>query len=128
MAYTKVVVADGIRIVDITPPGDPVVEVTQSGQGQIQAEATLPTVDADGTELSGLGEIHYGLLEGEENPFVGVEAGNLMKHAEDNGGKSMLIYLQDSDAGKKKATRFSGLEMGKKYWIAATIKDAVTQL
>ena len=115
-----------MALVDITPPGAPILNLARTANREIEARVTLPTIDSDGTPISGLTELIIALLPETtptENPFDGITAGNLGTYAESNSGQSANIFLVETDAGTLKATRFSGLTIGGIYWIACVIKD-----
>ena len=100
--------------------------LARTANREIEARVTLPTQDADGTPISGLTELAIALLPEttpNENPFDGIDAGNLTSYAEGNGGQSSTIFLVDEDAGTLKSARFSGLTIGSVYWVATVVKD-----
>ena len=115
-----------LALVDITPPGAPSLVLARTGNREIEARVTLPSVDSDGSPISGLTELIVVIAPEStpaENPFTGITAENLTSHAEGNGGQSTTLFLVNEDAGALKATRFSGLTIGSVYWVACSVKD-----
>jgi len=120
------VVFNSMALVDIVAPGAPQLTLARTANKEIEARATLPSVDADGDPLTGMTELHMVILAESSagiNPFDGVEAANLASFAENNGGQSAIIMLTDAAPGQLKATRFSNLNVGSVYWVGATVKD-----
>lgn len=125
MGYSELAFSS-MALVDITPPGAPSIALARTANREIEARVTLPTVDADGSSLSGMVELIVALLPEttpSENPFSEITADEIASYAESNGGQSATIFLADDDAGKLKASRFSNLTIGEVYWVAATVRD-----
>lgn len=115
-----------LALVDVTPPGSPLLALVRTANREIEARVTLPTEDSDGTAISGITELAIALLPEttpNENPFDGIDAANLASYAEGNSGQSSTIFLVNEDAGTLKAARFSGLVIGSVYWVATAVKD-----
>lgn len=124
MGYSNVVTGSFL-MQDIVSPGDPILELLQVSQVELEARVTLPETDANGDPLTGMTELSIALLleSGGVNPFEGIAAANIISHAETNGGQSATIFLTEDDAGLMKAKRFSGLEINSIYWVAIAVKD-----
>ncbi|MFW6225927.1 MAG: hypothetical protein ACOC3V_03125 [bacterium] len=125
MGYSGITVRSR-TLLDITPPGSPELTIAQSGKRELEARVTLPTVDSDGQEITGLTELIVVLLpeiEQDVNPFENVLAEDLAPYTETEGGQVGNIFLDESDAGELKAHRFPNLTIGTTYWVAATVKD-----
>lgn len=118
-----------LALVDITPPGAPQLAISRVANREIEARITLPTQDVDGSEISGLTALIVAVMPEQnagENPFDGVEAGNIATFAENNGGQQSTIFLTDADVGQLKASRFGSLTIGNVYWVACTVQDEST--
>lgn len=125
MGYSNITYSS-MALLDITPPGAPILALARTANREVEARVTLPILDSDGTPISGLVELILAILPETtptENPFDGILADNIASYAEGNSGQSATVFLVDADAGTLKASRFGGLTIGEVYWVAATVRD-----
>jgi hypothetical protein len=125
MGYSPITFSS-MALVDITPPGAPTLVLARTGNREVEARVTLPSVDTDGTPISGLTELIIVIAPeatASVNPFDGIAAENLVTNAEANDGQSSILFLANEDAGALKAARFGGLTIGNVYWVACAVKD-----
>ena len=104
--------------------GAPLLDIQKRTNTEIEPRVTVPTVDYNNAPISNLTELTIVLLEesvSRQNPFAGIETANLVSYAENNGGYSTIIFITDDDIGTLKATRFSGLDSTKTYWVGCFV-------
>jgi hypothetical protein len=125
MSYGPVSVIS-VGTADMSPPGSPSISAMQISNKEIEAKIVIPTLDADGSPVSGLSGLVVGIapeLDGGGNPFENVAGADIKSVAEASNGAAQEKELVDADAGTELVALLPIAVAGKTYWIAAAVKD-----
>ena len=108
---------------DVVAPGAPTFISTQQINNQlVRAVLAIPTVDSDGSNLTGLTKLTVAtaVMAGATNPFTGMSMAEILALP---GVVSIDVALQASDAGAQKTVELPVVNLGGQQAFAAAAAD-----
>jgi hypothetical protein len=123
MGFSSVALYD-VQTVDSVAPGVPTItSVIQSSNKTIQVAVTLPILDADGSELSGMTRLVVATAIEVDglSPFASLSMQDILALP---GVVSVEVAVSAADAGAQKLVELPVLNLGGYQEIAAAVSDA----